>query len=134
VAAALAAVGPGTVGSHRSAALIHELELLGRQQAGTVAVTRPLGSGGSKTARPGICLHTSALPAGHVTVRRGVPVTSVARTVVDLARTSPFRAGVVVTDSALRVGQVSKAELHAVITTCGRWPGIQRARPWRRGG
>ena len=128
MAAAVAVVGPGAVGSHRSAALIHGLELLGSQQAGTVTVTRPLGGSGSNTARPGICLHACALPAGHVTVRRGVPVTSVARTVVDLARTSSFRAGVVVTDSALRAGQVSKAELHVVITACGRWPGIQQAR------
>jgi hypothetical protein len=128
VAAALAALGPGAVGSHRSAAVIHGLDLFGRQQAGTVTVTRPPGGNGSNTARPGICLHTAALPAGHVAVRRGVAVTSVARAVIDLARTSSFRAGVVVTDSALRAGQVSKAELHAVITTCGRWPGIQQAR------
>ena len=64
VAAALAVVGPGAVGSHRSAALIHGLELLGSQQAGTVTVTRPLGGSGSNTARPGICLHACALPAG----------------------------------------------------------------------
>ena len=128
VAAALAVVGRDAVGSHRSAAVIHGLDLLGRRQPGTVTVTRPLGGSGSNTARSGTRLHTAALPAGHVTVRRGVPVTSAARTVVDLARTSSFRAGVVVADSALRAGQVSKAELHAVITTCGRWPGIQRAR------
>jgi hypothetical protein len=126
-AAALAAMGPAAVASHHSAALIHGLDLFGRQ-AEAVAVTRPPGAGGSWTARPGICLHVAALPAGQVTVRGGVPVTSVARTAVDLARTSSFPAGVTVTDSALRGGPVSKAELHAVLTTCGRWPGIQRAR------
>ena len=94
----------------------------------TVTVTRPLGGSGSNTARPGIRLHIAALPAAHATTRRAVPVTSVARTVVDLARTSSFRAGVVAADSALRAGQVSKAELHSLITACGRWPGIQRAR------
>ena len=128
VAAALAAMGPGVVGSHRSAAIIHGLDLLDRQQAEMVAVTRPPRGSGSRSARPGICLCNATLPAGHVTVCRGVPVTSVARTAVDLARTSSFRAGVVVMDSALRDGKVSKAELHAVLTTCGRWPGLQRAR------
>ncbi len=128
VAAALALVGPEAVGSHRSAAVIHGLDLLGRHQAGPVAVTRPRGCGGSRTARPGIRLHTAALPAGQVVGRRGVRVTSVARTVVDLARTSSFRAGVVVADSALHERRASRAELRAVLTACGRWPGIQQAR------
>ena len=110
------------------AAVVHGFDLLGRQQAGAVTVTRPPGGSGSNTARPGIRLHAAALPPAHTAVRRGVRVTSIARTVVDLARTSPFRAGVVVTDSALRAGQVSKPELRSVITACGRWPGIQQAR------
>jgi len=127
-AAALAPVGSTAVTSHHSAAVIHGLDLFGRRQDAVVAVTRPPGASGSRTARPGISLHLAALPAGHVTAWRGVPVTSVARTVVDLARTCSFRAGVTVADSALRDGKVSKAELHAVLTTCGRWPGLQRAR------
>ena len=126
-AAAVATAGPSAVASHHSAALIHGLELLGRQAA-AVAVTRPPGAAGSRTARPGIRLHMAALPAGHVTIRRGVPVTSVARTAVDLARACPFRAGVAVVDSAPYNRTVSEAELHAVLTACGRWPGIQRAR------
>ena len=126
-AAALAAVGPAAVASHHSAALIHGLDLFGRP-ATAVAVTRPPGAAGSRTARPGIRLHIAAMPAGHVTVRRGVPVTSVARTAVDLARTCPFQAGVAVVDSALHSRAVTAAELRAVLTTCGRWPGIQRAR------
>jgi uncharacterized protein DUF559/transcriptional regulator with AbiEi antitoxin domain of type IV toxin-antitoxin system len=126
-AAAVAAVGPSAVVSHHSAALIHGLELFGRQAA-AVAVTRPPGASGSRTARPGIRLHMAALPAGHVTIRRGVPVTSVARTAIDLARACSFRAGVAVVDSALHNRTVSEAELHAVLTACGRWPGIQRAR------
>jgi hypothetical protein len=126
-AAAVAASGPPAVASHHSAALIHGLDLLGRQAA-AVAVTRPPGASGSRTARAGIRLHIAAVPAGHVTIRRGVPVTSVARTIVDLARASSFQAGVAVVDCALHNRTVSEAELHAVLTTCGRWPGIQRAR------
>lgn len=93
-----------------------------------MAVSRPLGAPGSRTARPGIRVHTAALPAGHVTVRNSVPVTSVARTVIDLARTTAFWSGVVVADSALHSSRTSKAEFQAVISACGRWPGIQQAR------
>jgi hypothetical protein len=71
-------------------------------------------------------LHIAALPPDHVTTREGIRLTSVARTVVDLARASSFRCGVVVADSALRSNQTSKAELQSVITDCARWPGISR--------
>jgi very-short-patch-repair endonuclease/predicted transcriptional regulator of viral defense system len=128
VSAALAVMGPGCVGSHHGAAVMHGLDLLGRYRSGPVALTRPPGGAGSKTARPGIALHTAALPAGHVTTKHGIAVTSVARTVVDLARTAPFGAGVVAADSALGGKQTSKAELHSVLTDCRRWPGIARAR------
>jgi hypothetical protein len=128
VAAVLAVSRPGPAGSHRSAAIIHGLDLLSPwQAAGAITVTRPIGVGNS-TARAGVLVHVAALPGGHVTVRKGVRVTSVARTVVDLARTSPFRDGVVVADSALHSEQTSKDELLAVVADCARWPGIKRAR------
>lgn len=128
VAAALAVARPGPVGSHRSAAAIHGLDLLGRWRAAeAVTVTRPPGQG-SGTGRAGVRVHVAALPGEHVTVCGGLLVTSVARTVVDLARTSPFRDGVVVADSALRTGQTSKGELLAVAADCAKWPGIHRAR------
>jgi hypothetical protein len=125
MASVLAVAGPGDVGSHHSAAAIHGLDLLG-QQPRDLAVTRP--PGGSQKARAGVHVHVAALPAGHVTACSGIRVTSVARTVVDLARTSPFRDGVVVADSALRTGQTSRDELFAVVADCAQWPGIQRAR------
>ena len=127
VAAALAVAGPGVVASHHAAAGIHGLDLLDRPPAGT-AITRPPGATGSRTGRPGVRVHAAALPASHVTAWHAIPVTTVARTVVDLARTSSFRAGVVVADSALRKKQTSKAELQSVVTDCRRWRDIQRAR------
>ena len=128
VAAAVATVGAQAVGSHRDAATIHGLDLLGRQKTNQVSVTRELGATGSRTSRRGIRLHIAALPAGHRTVRLGAPVTSVARTVVDLARTTSFREGVAVADSALRGKQATKSDLSAVIASCDRWPGVTRAR------
>jgi Transcriptional regulator, AbiEi antitoxin/Protein of unknown function (DUF559) len=125
VTSVLAVAGAGVVGSHHSAAAIHGLDLLGRLPFGTT-VTHPPGTG-SGTGRPGVRVHVAALPPEHVTVSGGVPVTSVARTVVDLARTSSFRVGVVVADSALRGQLTTKAELRSVLTACARWPGIRRA-------
>ena len=128
VVAAVLALGPLAVGSHRDAAKIHGLDLLDRSGGDVVAVTRPSGAPGSRTGRRNVRLNIAALPREHRTVRLGAPVTTVARTVVDLARTTPFREGVVVADSALRGKQTTKAELRAVIEACDRWPGITRAR------
>jgi Transcriptional regulator, AbiEi antitoxin/Protein of unknown function (DUF559) len=128
VAAVLAVTGPGAVVSHRSAALLHGFDLLGRETGRTVTLTRPPDSTSSRTGRPGARLHAATLPAGHVVTRHGMPVTSAARTVIDLARTCPFLAGVVVADSALRAGQTTKPELQSVITACAHWRGIRTAR------
>ena len=125
VASVLAVGPPGAAGSHQSAALIHGLDLLERQAPG-VAVTRPPGA--SPKTRAGVRVHRAALPTSHVTRRGGVRVTSVARTVVDLARSSSFRAGVVTADSALRKQLTTKAALGAVLADCARWPGLTRAR------
>ena len=73
-------------------------------------------------------MHVAALPAEHVISYRGVPLTSVPRTVIDLARMLPFGEGVAVADSALHARLTSKAELTAVIAGCPRWRGLQRAR------
>jgi hypothetical protein len=108
--------------------MIHGLDLLGRHEGQPVTVTRQLGAAGSRTSRPGIRLHIAAVPLDHRTVRLGAPVTSVARTVVDLARTASFNEGVVVADSALRGKQATRADLCAVVASCDRWPGIARAR------
>jgi hypothetical protein len=126
--AALAVAGPDTVVSHHSAASIHGLDMLGRSIEGSVALTRPPASTSRRSGPPGVRLHVAALPAGHVVGRRGLPITSAARTVIDLARTSSFLAGVVVADSALRTKKTAKAELRSVIAACPRWPGLQTAR------
>lgn len=128
VVAALVATGPDTVGSHRDAALIHGLDLLDRRANEPVAVTRPPDIPGSKTGRLGVRIHKAALPPDHRAVRLGAPVTSVARTVIDLARTTSFREGVVVADSALHRRKTTKADLAAVVAVCERWPGITKAR------
>lgn len=129
LAAALAVTGSRSVGSHQTAAAVHSLSLPGRLPSPLIHVTRaPDGCGSRNRRRPGVLVHNAALPAEHVTKCRGVPVTSVARTVIDLARTLPFAEGVAVADSALRDTQTSPDELAAALAHCPRWPGIQRAR------
>jgi very-short-patch-repair endonuclease len=127
VAAVASAVGRDAVASHHSAALVHGINLLS-QPADTVALTRPPAERASGRRSDGIVFHAAELPAGHVTSRYGLLVTTAARTVVDLARTTSFGAAVVAADSALQAEITTKGELLAVAGVCGRWPGIQQAR------
>ena len=128
VAAVLASCDFPAVASHRSAALIHGLDLIGKQDAETVTVTRSPRSRGSRSLRAGVSIHAAGLPVRHLVLGDGIGLTSVARTVVDLARTCTFREGVMIADSALRTGKTTVPEITAVISDCARWPGVRRAR------
>ncbi|HEX9063953.1 MAG TPA: DUF559 domain-containing protein [Streptosporangiaceae bacterium] len=131
IAAAVAAAGPGAVASHADAALLHGLDLLERPPADLIVVTRPKGHDRLRSCpdgTPSVRIRIAPLVAHQVTVRGGVPVTSVARTVADLARSSAFRSGVVIADSALHVRKTTVTELDRVVTSCARWPGAARAR------
>jgi very-short-patch-repair endonuclease len=75
--AAVYACGPGALASHRAAGALH-----GLVRAGRIEVTVPHG----RRARPGIQVHRSrAISAEDRTRIDGIPLTSVARTLVDLA-------------------------------------------------
>lgn len=118
----------GGVASHHSAARIHGIELLYPPGEDVLTITVPAGS---KTGRRGdtdLVRHAAELPAGHVTKFRGLAVTTVARTVADIARTSTFMQGVVAADSAMHQQLTLKSEIRAVIRDCPRWPGIDMAR------
>lgn len=128
LAATLAVTGSRSAGSHRSAALVYGLGLVGRGTEAVAEITRAPGDRGSCTGRLGVRVHIAALPTDHVVSYRGVLLTSVPRTVIDLARTMPFAEGVAVADSALSAGLTSKSELSDVIAGCPRWPGLQQAR------
>jgi hypothetical protein len=128
VAAALAVTGPGVAGSHRSAARIYGLGLVSSELGPATEVTRSPGERAGHANRAGVRAHIAALPADHVVSYRGVLLTSVPRTVIDLARMLPFAQGVAVADSALHAGLTSKPALTTVISECPRWPGLARAR------
>ncbi len=77
--AAVLAAGPTAALSHRSAAALHGLR---QSNAASVDVT----VGGQRRRQPGIRIHrVEALAAADVTAIDGIPATTVARTLVDLA-------------------------------------------------
>jgi Transcriptional regulator, AbiEi antitoxin/Protein of unknown function (DUF559) len=123
-AAALAVIGPRAVASHHSAAYLHEIDVIGRP-AQLASVTCPPGR--RRHGRAGVQVHVVSLPAEQVTAVLGLPVTTAARTVADLAMAGDFRAGLVAADSALHRKLTTKAELSSVLSGCALWPGVQRA-------
>jgi hypothetical protein len=127
VMAACASVGRDSTASHQSAALIHGLDLF-PAAPNMVFLTRPQARRSSRLRSDGVCFHTAELPDEHVTRIFGMRVTTVARTVVDLARTSPFQSAVVTADSALRADLTTKAALVSVCSACAGWPGVRQAR------
>jgi hypothetical protein len=107
---------------------VYGLGLVGRDPAPLAEITRVPGDRAGRASRYRVRVHAAALPPDHVVSYRGVPLTSVPRTVIDLARTLPFAQGVAVADSALNARLTSKTALAAVIADCPRWRGLQRAR------
>lgn len=79
-----------------------------------------------RTYRAAVGVRPAALPAHHVAVVDGVPVTSLARTAVDLMRESPRQDAHIIADAALRLG-CDKTELQAAAATCATWRGGRQA-------
>jgi hypothetical protein len=116
------------VASHHSAALMYGLDMLHKPPDGTVTLTVSSRRRNGSYGQADVIRHAAELPDQHVTRRYGVPVTTAARTVADIARTSTFMEGVVVADSALYQRQTYKSDMRRVLASCGRWPGLERAR------
>jgi very-short-patch-repair endonuclease len=120
---------PGLVASHESAAYLHGIDLLlpAGRKVPLITLTRRAKEPGRALVR-GALVRAATLPDDHVTAAFGVPVTTVARTVMDVARTSGFMEGVVAADSALHSHVVIKVEFAIILEECGQWPGVVRAR------
>jgi predicted transcriptional regulator of viral defense system/very-short-patch-repair endonuclease len=132
-AAAIIRRGAGLVTSHASAAFLHGLETLGTEdEPPQVCLTRSPATNNRYSGKIAE-LHVASLPPEHVSMFRGVPVTTVARTVIDIARAESFLDGVVIADSALRSSRwtsalTTQAELAYVARECAGWPGTAQAR------
>ncbi|MBO0819376.1 MAG: hypothetical protein J2P26_00845 [Nocardiopsaceae bacterium] len=116
------------VASHHSAARVHGIEMLHPPDGEIVTLTVEPGRQTGRRMCTDVLRHAAGLPDHHVTKFHGVPLTTVARTVVDIARTSTFMQGVAVADSALRNDPLLKPAIRAVLRDCERWPGIDKAR------
>jgi hypothetical protein len=112
----------GSVISHASAAAWHGLPLL--RPPDRPAVTVPPRRTGDLA---GAHLHRATLDAVDLVEVDGVLVTSVARTLIDLARAGATAAAVVPIDAALQRRMTTLAELDDVLQRCWNWPGIRRA-------
>ncbi|HEY1973407.1 MAG TPA: hypothetical protein VGH89_36030 [Pseudonocardia sp.] len=111
--------------SHASAAVWHRLPVW-RVPLRRVQIVKARDSGGRRHAT--VHLYTAPLRPDEIAVVDGLPVTAVARTVVDLARVAPFESGVVTADAALALGVVDEEELRRAAARCAGWPGAPRAR------
>lgn len=107
VRAVLPRLGSGAVVSHISAAVLHRLPVWA-VPLDLVHVTRDRQSGGRRSRC--LHLHAAALDADEVVLIDGVWVTSLARTIADLARTLPFAQAVVIADAALHRGLWARAD------------------------
>jgi very-short-patch-repair endonuclease len=122
-AAAVALLRPDTSISHECAALARGLDVYRPPRFATLTTRlREHAFRSADTVVRAADLHD--VDVGHWF---GAPITTCARTVVDLARQSAA-SGIVVADCALREGLVTLEELQAAAERAGRWDGITTAR------
>jgi hypothetical protein len=127
VHAAMNSLRPGSVAvSHQSALVLHELpqwaldlsevqlsRLDERRHSGPVA---------------GVRYHRGRLSSADLTERDGLPVTTLARAVLETACTTSFEAAVVIVDAALRDHALGEEELLRLLGLTEFWPGSPTAR------
>jgi hypothetical protein len=119
VRAALPRLGPDTVLSHTSAAVVHGLPLWS-VRLDRVHATRDRASGARRSGV--VHLHAAVLHPDEVTLVDGLLVTTVARTLADLGRMLPFEAALVPADAALFRGLLTPGALAtAVDRAAHRW-------------
>jgi hypothetical protein len=123
---------PGSVVSHFSAARLAELRTWTDSKRSSappidaVWLTRPP-TAKRNHRREDIVVRRAGLTTADLSRHQRLPVTSVARTIVDLARELPLREAIITVDHALRTS-TSIADLHAAVERQQRWAGIRRAR------
>jgi hypothetical protein len=117
---------PGAAASHRTAASLYDLPLLGFTDTRTHATYDPT-SMRTPSYRRDVNMHAATLADDDVWDRGGLRVTRPARTVIDLARWVDLVAGVAAADAALGRGMVTRGDLDRVLQTQERWPLVAKA-------
>lgn len=111
--------------SHVSAAVLHGLPIW-NVPLDRVHRTRARRTGARRTGSTD--LHAAPLTAEEITEIGGRPVTTLARTLVDLARTLGFEEAVVLVDAALHRHLVDAGALAEALARAAGWPGCPNAR------
>lgn len=124
LARVVASANPESVVSHTSAAVLHGLPFQ-RSSLGRVHVTRSGPGHGKATTH--LVVHRATLADDEWEVRDGVRLTTLERTVADLARRAPYGWGVAAADAALR-RQADPARLAAYVEAGRRVAGNGRLR------
>jgi hypothetical protein len=114
----------GAIFSHGSAAVLHGLPVWPEAVA-RVHVTRNRRGSGIK--RSVVQVHGAPLLPGEIVFIDNLPVTSLTRTILDLARTLPMTQAVAAGDRALALG-LTRDELDVGLLAMERWPGVRAAR------
>lgn len=114
-------IGDCSVISHQSAAVVHGIALW-HLPLTSVHITRPGNGGGHR--RRSIHTHVAPLCRDEIVTVQGLPVTSVARTILDLARSASFESAVVAADSALFRHLTTPPELADARARACRRPGV----------
>jgi len=123
---------PQSVVSHQTAAGLRGLRVWADESPGsepvidTVWLTCAPGPSRRNQKRDDVVLRRAGLPPVDLQRFRNLPMTSAARTTVDLARELPFREAIVTVDHALATA-VSRQDLDLVLRRQRHWPGVQSA-------
>jgi hypothetical protein len=123
---------PRSVVSHHTAAELHGLRVWSDRHAdacqpcGAVWLTSRPGPDRRNKKRDDLVLRRATLSPADLQTLQGLPITSIARTTVDLARELPLPEAMVTIDHVLAC-EVSREELELVLRRQRRWPGIRRA-------
>lgn len=125
VHAAFVKLAEGSVASHGSAAVFHGLPTW-EVPLDRVHVTKVRAYGGRRDRL--VHVHVARLDPDEVTIVDGIPVTTLERTVVDLARCLPFEPAVAVGDAALAKRGAGSDELIDSLRRSAHRPGCVRAR------
>ena len=113
----------GAAFSGRTAAWLHGLDLAPCDPI-EVTIPEPIGSGH----RAGVSVRRGALAREDIVRRRGLPVTSPLRTVIDLGGRDPLTEGVVAADMFLHAGLISVHKLRTHVAGHSGAKGIARLR------
>jgi hypothetical protein len=126
VRAAMEQLSSQAVVSHVSAAVLHGLPIW-KLPLDRVQVTRP---GRCRGGRRGdlVHVHTNTLDPAEVVDLAGLAVTSIERTILDIARAFSFMQAVVVADGAFAREETDLERAWGLLAAMRRWPGVPSAR------